>query len=554
MTVNTQRGQVRTPRGRPFATAGPFAGVQGASGRVAWLLRVNRLLGPNPDLVRTSAFAAAFKGGSFPRSVSESTVSRWETASAQATFSTVRRYEELLGLAEGALVAPADTLHRYTSPHARPAPVLSRHRSTEPGSAPYREIEELLELARSTAAMSGADWDRLTSMLAVQPSLMLVPSRLWTDLSARLLEEMVVSGGQAWMQRSEALHRLLGHPVGQAAAVAACTDLVGDATSQVFIEPMAVLDASAHPEASRHVLNQLTRPLNARSQYGALLACVRKLRDGHFTPDQLKVLAAVLPELLRQENAHPQAGALVLELVRRLPTTLRTGADRRLPPGLAPGPRRAIADHLAGLAARPVIGRIVRATTIAPVRETPGFADELLPTVVEEMLFAPVLAVQLHAALLIRATPYRPAVAAALGAELANPRVIVDTPLACALLLSLGAMGDVGQRPIAERLAVAPGLRPEVAGAAITCLAHIGGTSSDRFWRNALALHGRAWRRHRSRAGGDALAMLVYGLGIARNGKLLAQVRADGEAPGPVRAAASWWLGRSARLYASIDS
>ena len=134
--------------------------------------------------------------------------------------------------------------------------------------------------------MSGADWDRLTGLVAVQPSLMLVPSRLWTDMSTRLLEELIASTGQAWMQRSEALHRLLGHPVGQSAAIAACTDLVADSASQIFVEPMAVLDASAHPDASRHVLNQLTRPLNARSQYGALLACVRKLRDGHFTAEQ----------------------------------------------------------------------------------------------------------------------------------------------------------------------------------------------------------------------------------------------------------------------------
>jgi len=549
--MNTQRGRARTPRGRPFAAARPFTGAQGATGRVAWLLRVNRLLGPNPDFVRTSTFAAAFKGGSFPRGVSGSTVSRWETASAQATFPTLRRYEEMLGLRPGALVAPADTLHRYTAPPARAEPVLTRPSSDPSNGAPYLEIEELLERVQSSAAMSGADWDRLTGLVALQPSLMLVPSRLWTDMSARLLEEMVVATGQAWMERSEALHRLLGHPIGQSAAITACTDLVGDTSSQIFIEPMAVLDASAHPDASRHVLNQLTRPLNARSQYGALLACVRKLRDGHFTAEQQRVLAAVLPELLRQENAHPRAGALILELVRRLPTALRAVADRRLPRGVAPGPRRAIA---AGLATQPVVSRLVHATAVTPVRETPGFVDDLLPTVLEEMLFAPILPVQLHAALLIRATPYQPAVAAAIAGELATPRVVADAPLACALLLSLGLMGDASHRPVAERLAVSPSLRAEVAGAAIGCLAHLGGTSTDRFWLTALALHGRAWRRHRSRSSADALAMLVHGLGMARNTTLLARVRDDGEAPGPVRAGAAWWLGRSARLYASVDS
>src|SRR4051812_35221148 len=161
MAINTQRGCPRTPRGRPFAAASPYATAHGATGRVAWLLRVNRLLGPNPDFVRTATFAAAFKDTNFPRGVSESTVSRWETASAQATFGAVRRYEEMLGLDHGALIAAADTLHRYTAPPARAEPVLIRPATDRPVGAPYLEIEELLERVQSPAPMSGADLDRL---------------------------------------------------------------------------------------------------------------------------------------------------------------------------------------------------------------------------------------------------------------------------------------------------------------------------------------------------------------------------------------------------------
>ena len=61
-----------------------------------------------------------------------------------------------------------------------------------------------------------------------------------TDLATRLLGEMIASDGLAWMQRCEAMHRLLGHPVGQAAAVAACASLIADPSNQVFIETMVV--------------------------------------------------------------------------------------------------------------------------------------------------------------------------------------------------------------------------------------------------------------------------------------------------------------------------
>ena len=552
MPTSTSRGPSGSPRGRPFLPS--FAGAHGNAGRIAWLLRVNRLLGENEEWLRASTFAAAVPGGSYPGGASESTVSRWETGAARATFHTVRRYEELLELPAGTLVAPVDALHRYAAPTGRPAPGLARPGSRDPAAFPYRRIEELLDRAGRSDPMTGADWDELTGHLAVRPGLVLVPSRLWTDLAERLLAEMIVADGLEWMQRSEALHRLMAHPVGQAAAVAACAGAIANPGNNVFIEPMVILDASLHPDANRLVLSELTRPTNVRTRYGALLACVRKVRDNHFTPDQLATVCSAIDDIVTGGEAHVGTVALAVDVLRRLPAPVRARASRRLH-GLLAADRTLSEVMAAGRLAAPVsagavVRRVVQATIDDGPRETPGFTDEVLPTLVDEMLFSPVLDTALMAALLVRSTPYAPRFAAALAVELASPRVIGDTPLACAMLGTLRSVGRAAERPLVERLVLAPGLRGEVALAAVSCLAHVGGRSTDEFWAEALTRHGRAWHQHRSQLAEDSVTTLVYGMGIARNFGLLTRVRADEAAPQPAREAAAWWLAQPASRFA----
>jgi hypothetical protein len=473
--------------------------------------------------LRTSTFAAAFPGGSYPGSASESTVSRWETGAGRATFHTVRRYEELLGLPSGTLVAPVDYLHRYTAPTGRSAPGLTRAVSGDRSAVPYRRIEELLDRVGQADPMTGADWDELTGHLAVRPDLVLVPSRLWTDLAERLLAEMMVADGLGWMQRSEALHRLMAHPVGQAAAVAVCAGAIANPGNNVFIEPMAILDASLHPDANRLVLAELIQPTNVRTRYGALLACVRKVRDGHFNSDQLVAVRSTIDEIVTGGDAHVSTVALAVDVLRRMPPPVRAGASRRLHQLLAAD--RTLSEVMsAGRLATSassgvVVNRVVQATIADGLREPPGFTDELLPTLIDEMLFSPVLDTSLLASLLVRSSPYASRFGAALASELATPRVVGDTALACAMLGTLRS---------------------------VSCLAHVGGRSTDEFWGEALSRHGRVWSQHRTRLAADSLTTLVYGMGVARNFGMLTRVRADDTAPRPAREAAAWWLAQPA--------
>lgn len=526
--------------------------------RVGWLLRINRLYGAEDRWSTIGAFADAFRGGDFWSGISASTISRWETGAVRAPYPGVRRYEQLLELPDCLLVAAADTIYRYAAPAGVGPPTLDRGTLHDTGPAAYRRLEELIDRVRSTDVMTGTQWDELTGHICVRPDLVIVPGSIWTDVAERLIAEMIISDRIAWLQRFEALNRLLVHPVGQEAAIAAVASSAADRTNEVFVETVCALDASRHPDAARHVLEQLHRPTNDRARYGALLACIRKVADGHFTPSQLRELVPVVGEFLEDPASVADARAVAVELIRRFASDLPPEAKARLrrlrheQPAL--GHVLSAGRLAAAETARVVVDRLAAAATLGLPREIPSFTDELLPVLVEEMLYDPVYDIRLYASMLLYATPYRAPMAAALALELARAVGVRDAGLAASILGGLRFLGGPAERPIVERLVLAPGVPEEVFVAAAQHLGHIGGRSADGFWLAALRHHGRRWRLRHDRASADTLRGLVYGLGMARDDRLLGRVRADAEAPAPVRAAASWWVGQPTPVQQSARS
>jgi hypothetical protein len=515
--------------------------------RVGWLLRISRLYGADERWVRLGAFADAFRRRTDEPGVSVSTISRWETGAVRAPYQAVRRYEELLDLPDCLLVSAADTIYRYAAPAGTGPPTLDRGALLGDGPAAHQRLEDLIDRVRSEDVISGAEWDELTGHICALPDLVIVPRTIWADLAGRLLSEMIIADRVAWLQRFEALNRLLGHPVGQEAAVGAIVSSAADRTNEVFIETVCALDASRHPDAARHVLAQLAHPTNDRARFGALLACVRKVEFGHFTPDQMRALVPVVGEFVQDHASAAEARALAVELFRRIGADLPPDALARLRWVLRDDPTLGHVLSAGRLAAaetaRIVVNRIVAAATAALPREVGTFVDALLPVLVEEMLYDPVYDIRLYASMVLGATPYRVPMAAALATELARAVGVRDTALAVSILGALRFVGGPAERPLVERLVLAPGLPSEVSVAAAEHLGHIGGRSEAGFWLTALNQHGRQWRRRHDRASAETLRGLVYGLGIAREDRLLARVRTDAEAPPPVRASASWWSG-----------
>lgn len=465
-------------------------------------------------------------------------------------FAAVRRYEQLLRLPPGQLVSVADMIYRYAAPTLSTAPVLAR---TDPAVADDgAELDGLLERALSNEPVSGWHWDEMTAKLLALPRFFL-QARTWADLSTRLLQETVVADGISFMQRFEALTRLLGHPASARHAVDACIRLVYDEGNQVFVEPASVLDSTGHPDAATFLLRQLSHPVNERVRYGALLGCVRKVRYGHFTDEQLEELTRAVVEVMRDPDSDVAAGPLAAELLRQLPDDRRHGVNGEL--------RRALAadrmlqevhgcGRIVNRATSDVLVERIVSSVAAAVGSDAAFTDDVLPVLVDEMLFAPVLNVRFNAGILLWASPYAAAMSAAVGAELTRAGALQDTRLAICLLSAMRILGAAPQRPLIERLSLASGLPPEVSLAAVHCLGHVGGKSSDGFWLNAVDRYGERWRRYGDSHSAEALGAVVYGLGITRNQGLLRRVRDDRTAPVPVRAAGAWWLGRPERLFA----
>ncbi|MEU3253378.1 XRE family transcriptional regulator [Streptomyces sp. NPDC006997] len=532
---------VNADRGRPYRGVTPptGGGRLSARHRTAWLLRVNRLYGASPEwATRAYAFAAAFRGGCWPDQADPSRISRWETAVTEVPYLAVRRYEELLALPPDHLSSAVDTLNRYLSPGA-PLARPPRHLA-----ALGHRVDDLLDAVTGHDTVTGTDWDELTAYLAARSSLRLRSSD-WSAVAHRLLTETVVSDGRAWRQRFEAFNRLLGHPSGAPAAIAALADWAADPTNQAYIETVCLLDGSAHPDAARSVLAQLADPTNDDARYGALLACVRKLRHGHFRPDQVGQVAGYAAELLRETGARFHdtrvlAGS-VLDLARArdpggLPPSLRAragGADATGPPpeSVAPETRR----HLAVLVAR-IAGSAV---SLLP-RQTGRFHDTTLPVLLEEALTDPVFDVRLHALLLLYATPYRAPLATAVGREITRLGFGRDTEATVRLFHALGILGGPAERRQAERVVLRGGVPAAVADAAARALAHTGGRSGDDFWTTALSLHGAA-----AHAGSDlsvrVLGDLVYALGIGGDRHWLRLLAADPRLPPALRSRARWW-------------
>ena len=525
-------------------------GWYGCEDQIAWLLRANRLFGPDERLTSLTAFAAAFHGGCWARPASPSQVSRWETAAAQAGFGVLRRYEQLLDLPAGDLTAIADWAYRKAARRPGP-PALSR--GIDPADPRVHErAAQLLEQALSAGLMAGRDWDELTACLLEFPAAFVYPGTAWVELGERLLAELLITDGLAWLLRVEAVARLLGHPRARPPIVAACASLAADPACQVVIEPLAILDQTADQDASAHVLAQLANPTSDRALRGALLAAVEKTFRRHFRPDQLCAIAVAVAGLLPAADPPGEADILAAELLRLAPVSQFSPVRDQLR-RVSGSTTRAILAY--GRTAPPegsaaIVGRVL--TAVTATMPPPGAGpDSMLSRLVSDLLFSPNQNQRLFASRLIAATPYREPVGAALATELAAGTAAQPVALTTALLAAMKSVGRPADRPIVERFVRAPGLPAPVTDAAAWHIGHVPGRSDQRFWRAAIGVHRDRWQRTRSGASSSALRGLTYSLGIGQHADLLRAIDADTGLPGPVRTAARWWLNIPDRIKAS---
>lgn len=418
------------------------------------------------------------------------------------------------------MVAVADTILRFSG-KVRPEPVLERPGVDQEELS--REIDVRVDSAVRGDVLSGADWDVVTELLCRRPYTVLSPKSTWAALAERLLVEMAVSDGVSWMLRAEAYQRLMAHPLGGPAAVATAANAADDTGVQSMVGLVSVFDSAVSREATAHVVRHLRHPRTDRAFAGALLACVRKVRDRHFGPAEMAEVGRVITDLLSGGRSHRLASSVA----HLLPAHVRGRFGRRT---------WTAAVRCLGLEdnARRTVTRIVASARVG----LPHDGGTLLPALVDEALNAPVFDERLYALFTLYSTPFRAPVARELATMLRHDRP--DAATIASLLEALRVLGGPGERRVVESLLVSRALPSPVRDTAASALGHIAGTSSRAFWRAAIdvALRGLA---EGLTSEISVLDRLVYALGMADDLVLLAEVASDARVPHNVRAAARWW-------------
>jgi hypothetical protein len=401
--------------------------------------------------------------------------------------------------------------------------------------------------------MTGDDWDELTSHLAAAPRIYIYPRRSWNDVAERLVREMVISDGSGWLQRIEAVNRMLNHSQGQLPIIAASAALVADRTNQVFIDPLAVLEISSHPESTRHLVAQVADPTNERAHLGAWAAVAEKVGRGHFQEPDLITLCRLAGAVLDGERQHNGVRVAAAELLRQagglVPSSTRSVLARETVND--PVIRHVVSSGRteAGVIAQNAVAGLLASATSRMPREAFDH-DLILARLVDELLFHPHVTRRVNAGFLIAATPYRSTVAGAVVGQLRRRSVLENPAYAGALLSASTFLRAEDARPLIERLILAPGLPVAITESAVWALAHAHGTSGDQFWRAAHDRHSRRANPQTS-LNESILRGLVYGLGVARNTTQLRRCAEDADAPMVTRVSAGWWLSQPLHVLTS---
>lgn len=358
------------------------------------------------------------------------------------------------------------------------------------------------------------------------------------------------------MQRFEAVNRMLAHPMIGLDALGALRATVDDRGVQSLVGTACLFDGSAEPQAADEVVRHMSQPPDDRVYKGALMACVRKLRYGQFTGTQLGMLSNLIAEvLLDQGHLDDETGALAVSVMRQLPAQAHAGLGSRMLRRIARDGMHVsvIAENrlVGGKAGRVMAERIANYASARTPTAWDGYIDDVLPVLIDEMLFDPVFDARLYAACLIHSSPYRATVAEALGLELTSARWSGNLAWVTAVFEALRKLGGQAERAKVERFVTGRGVPGAVADAAAYALGHIGGASSSRFWREAFGLHLQQWVRSASPVSESILDRLVYAAGISEDTAVLQEIRADHCVPSQTRACASWWLGQPEKIRRS---
>lgn len=502
------------------------SGAVGCDQRIAWLLTVARVLGPDPDLARRDGFIAALRARGIPADASR--VSRWESGLQPLPHRVAATYEEMLGLTEGSLVAVAGGLRRSfgSGPTARENVV----RDVELTEA---ELNRLLDRTESGGA-TGAEWLQLADHFNRFERVFLRESD-WTALCRALVGELGVAAGVAYVRRYEAAAAFIRHANARRHLIMAVGQFVTDPDTQVVAPVLNLLSEVPDPAAAALTLRMLSADSeNKYLRRAASSVAATKLARGHFDEAALPRLEShVVGALRRGESLDGRLDSF--DLAVRLPEeswervhgALRTRRAHQLV-----SQARAGDEMIPSARAASVVAELAPAVQADTPTHHPQEPDLMLRRLLREALFHSHKPRRHHAALLLAASPYAPAAARHCLRLAADDNDL----LAARAWTVLMRIGDGGQRDQVVSMAVAE-QRPSVRARALVNVGLGRGLTPE---QGAVI----AGRYDASRSLGRHATL--FALGMAGAPELAGF--ADSDDPETQRGA-RWWMSRGCALH-----
>jgi hypothetical protein len=502
------------------------AGTIGCDQRIAWLLTTSRILAPDPALANRAGFILALAEQGVR--VDNSRISRWESGLQPLPVRVAATYESVLGLTEGSIVAVASGLRRSFG--GGPA---ARDGLADDSVAFDAELDRLLDLAEAGDA-DGGHWLRLAGQLNSFERVYLRQHE-WATLCTRLVSELATAVGVGYVRRYEAAASLVHHPNAQRHLTRALGTFVMHPDAQV-VTPVLNLLAEIQDVAANDLILRMLQSENRTLRSAASSVAAVKVARGHFGDTNLTELETHIVGSLRRPgtlDSRLDSFDLAVHLPDESWARARGGLRNRRAFDLVTQARKT-----GELVPPAQTAAIVNELASAVQRDTPAHEppepDSMLRRLLRESLLHAHKARRHHAALLLAASPYAPAVSHHC-LDLASHRNDVLAARAWTVLMRVGH-GDRRPRMLLQALAETRptiraralmnlGLNPEpVKPLEVDALLGRLDTTSDPHERHAT----------------------LFALGMTGAPRLALLAHQDTEW---MRSSAGWWLGQGPALH-----
>ncbi len=378
------------------------SGVVGCDQRTAWLLTTCRVLGPDPVLARRDGFIKALAERGVH--VDSPRVSRWESGLHPVPMRVAATYESVLGAPEGSLVAVIGGLRRAFGGNSPAKDGPTRDADLSDG-----DVDRLLALTESGRA-HGGQWLRLAGQLNRYDRVYL-RKRDWQDLCGQLVSELAASVGVGYVRRYEAAASLIRNPHAQRHLTRALGSFVTHPDTQVVTPVLNLLAEVTDDGAADLVLRMLGSEHRDLRRAAASVAAV-KVSRGHFDAEALKHLEPhVVGSLRRGESLDGRLDFfdLAVQLPEDCWDRIQPAVRNRRAFDLVTRSRQG-GELVPWAQASAVVKEMASKIQVETPAHHPSEPDLMLHRLLRESLLHAHKARRHHAALLLAASPYAPAV------------------------------------------------------------------------------------------------------------------------------------------------